>query len=58
MRNVSYNAVCFLQKFVELLQAKRMRFNRSGIVRSQNLVEDGSQVHGCVQGAGGHLYLE
>lgn len=48
MSNVAYNAVCLLQKLVQILHAEDIRLDRLRIVLRQHLVEDWSDVHGVV----------
>jgi hypothetical protein len=45
MGNVAYDAICFLQKLVQVLQAEDMGLYRARVVCGQYLAEDRCQVH-------------
>jgi hypothetical protein len=45
MGNVAYNAIRFLQKLVQVLQAEDMGLYRTRVVCGQYLAKDGCQVH-------------
>jgi len=44
---VAYNAVCFLQEFVQILNTKDIRLDWLHIMLDQDLVEYGGDVHCC-----------
>ena len=42
---MSYNSVCLLQEFFQVLNSEYVRLDRVSIVASQGFVEDGNKVH-------------